>query len=324
MSMKELCADWNRKARLKIPNETTQGWLKKTAKKRAVQGKVLKRAQPGVRALKEIRHYQRCQVFLIPVLPFQRLVREISINSLYAKEGLRWQSNALFGLQSSAEAYMAGYFHDVLLCALHRKVKTINRQDIWLAINIRGREHVGGKPQVADVGASNISGFTIADASEKKTAPRAAHTAYALEPDWCAELRKSVAIDTGDGGNTGGRTGGKTRGKNSAPMKRRRRVLKNSIHCIPKAAFCRLARCGGVERMSGNVFEESRGVLKVFLEEIVRDAIVYANYCKRKTVTTMDVIFSLKQHGRNLYGFTRPYSYSRKVDKDLPGSNPRQ
>ena len=171
MTMKELCADWNRKACVGIPSEMTQGWLKKTEKKREGQRWVLKRARPGMRALKEIRHYQRCQTFLIPVLLFQCLVREVSINSLYAKEGLRWQSNVLFSLQSSTEAYMAGYFHDVHLCTLHRKVKTINRQDIWLAINICGREHIGGKPQVADVGASNISGFTIADASEKKTAP---------------------------------------------------------------------------------------------------------------------------------------------------------
>ena len=316
MSMKELCADWNRTGRVGLASETAQGWLRKTEKKREGQQRALRRARPGVRALKEIRHYQRCQTFLIPILPFQRLVREVSLNSEFAKEGLRWQSTALFSLQSSAEAYMAGYFHDVHLCALHRKVKTINRQDIWLAISIRGREHIGGKPQVSDVGACNVSGFTIADATEKKAVPKNSRTAYALEPDWCAELRQSVALDAGDGGKKGGKV--------QPTMKRRRRVLKNSIHCILKAAFCRLARRGGVERMSGNVFEESRGVLKVFLETIVRDAIVYANYCHRKTVTAMDVLFSLKQHGRNLYGFTRPYSYSRKVDKDLPGSKPRQ
>ena len=144
MTMKELCADWNRTGRCGLPSETTHGWLKKTEKKRDGQQRNLKRAKPGVRVLREIRHYQRCQTFLIAVLPFQRLVRELSLNSPFAKEGMRWQSNALFSLQSSAEAYMAGYFHDVNLCARHRKVITINRQDVWLAIIIRGREHVGG------------------------------------------------------------------------------------------------------------------------------------------------------------------------------------
>ena len=134
MSMKELCADWNRTGRVGLASKTAQGWLRKTEKKREGQQRALRRARPGVRALREIRHYQRCQTFLIPILPFQRLVREVSLNSEFAKEGLRWQSTALFSLQSSAEAYMAGYFHDVHLCALHRKVKMINRQDIWLAI----------------------------------------------------------------------------------------------------------------------------------------------------------------------------------------------
>ena len=125
-------------------------------------------------------------------------MREVCNNSLYAKEGLRWQSNALFTIQSASEAYMSGFYHDVNLCALHRKVKTINRQDIWLAITIRGREHVGGKAQVADVGACNVSEYCVADASEKKTAPPKARKVYAEERDWCADLRKSVAVYTSD------------------------------------------------------------------------------------------------------------------------------
>ena len=57
-----------------------------------------------------------------------------------------------FTLQGAAEAYMGGFFHDVNLCALHRKVKTINHKDVTLTIEICGREHVGGKPQMSDVG----------------------------------------------------------------------------------------------------------------------------------------------------------------------------
>ena len=166
---------------------------------------------------------------------------------------------------------MAGYFHDVNLCALHRKVKTINRQDIWLAIMIRGREHDGGKAQVSDVGASNISGYTIADTLEKKTVPRAARIKYVIEKDWCYELCKSVAPNTDDDPK---------KKKTQPGLKQLQQVLKDSIHSILKAAFCRMARRGGVQCMSGNIFKESRGVLKIFLEEVIRDAIVYTNYCK--------------------------------------------
>ena len=54
------------------------------------------------------------------------------------------------------------------------------------------------------------------------------------------------------------------------------------------------------------IYEESRGVLKAFLTAVVKDAVLYTQYCERKTVTSIDVVFALKQHGRNIYGFTRP------------------
>uniref|UniRef100_A0A8D1TGQ9 Histone H4 n=1 Tax=Sus scrofa TaxID=9823 RepID=A0A8D1TGQ9_PIG len=52
-----------------------------------------------------------------------------------------------------------------------------------------------------------------------------------------------------------------------------------------------------------NRFEETRGVLKVFLENVIRDAVTYTEHAKRKTVTAMDVVYALKRQGRTLYGF---------------------
>uniref|UniRef100_A0A8C7AF69 Histone H4 n=1 Tax=Neovison vison TaxID=452646 RepID=A0A8C7AF69_NEOVI len=48
---------------------------------------------------------------------------------------------------------------------------------------------------------------------------------------------------------------------------------------------------------------ETRGVLKVFLENVIRDAVTYTEHAKRKTVTAMDVVYALKRQGRTLYGF---------------------
>ncbi|ODM88737.1 Histone H4 [Orchesella cincta] len=45
------------------------------------------------------------------------------------------------------------------------------------------------------------------------------------------------------------------------------------------------------------------GVLKVFLENVIRDAVTYTEHAKRKTVTAMDVVYALKRQGRTLYGF---------------------
>lgn len=39
--------------------------------------------------------------------------------------------------------------------------------------------------------------------------------------------------------------------------------------------------------------EETRGVLKSFLESVIRDAVTYTEHAKRKTVTSLDVSFEL-------------------------------
>ena len=77
---------------------------------------------------------------------------------------------------------------------------------------------------------------------------------------------------------------------------------------------------GGVKRISAMIYEETRGVLKSFLESVIRDAVTYTEVCcsfqlasqqkltlkqhaKRKTVTSLDVVYALKRQGRTLYGF---------------------
>ncbi|PSN45619.1 Histone H4, partial [Blattella germanica] len=92
--------------------------------------------------------------------------------------------------------------------------------------------------------------------------------------------------------------GGKGLGKGGA--KRHRKVLRDNIQGITKPAIRRLARRGRVKRISGLIYEETRGVLKVFLEN---DAVTYTEHAKRKTVTAMDVVYALKRQGRTLYGF---------------------
>ncbi|XP_012064943.2 uncharacterized protein LOC105628185 [Jatropha curcas] len=106
----------------------------------------------------------------------------------------------------------------------------------------------------------------------------------------------------GFGGKMSGRgKGGKGLGKGGA--KRHRKVLRDNIQGITKPAIRRLARRGGVKRISGLIYEETRGVLKIFLENVIRDAVTYTEHARRKTVTAMDVVYALKRQGRTLYGF---------------------
>jgi histone H4 len=82
--------------------------------------------------------------------------------------------------------------------------------------------------------------------------------------------------------------------------------LRDNIQGITKPAIRRLARRGGVKRISAMIYEETRGVLKTFLEGVIRDAVTYTEHAKRKTVTSLDVVYALKRQGRK-------FSLSRHV-----------
>ncbi|KAG2451978.1 hypothetical protein HYH02_003750 [Chlamydomonas schloesseri] len=95
--------------------------------------------------------------------------------------------------------------------------------------------------------------------------------------------------------------GGKGLGKGGA--KRHRKVLRDNIQGVTKPAIRRLARRGGVKRISGLIYEEVRTVLKTFLENVLRDSLTYTEHARRQTVTALDVIYALKRQNRTLYGF---------------------
>lgn len=103
------------------------------------------------------------------------------------------------------------------------------------------------------------------------------------------------------GAGKGGK-GGKGLGKVGA-KKRHRKITRENIQGITKPAIRRLARRGGVKRLSGLVYDETRNVLKAFLEGVVRDAVTYTEHARRKTVTALDVVYALKRQGKTLYGF---------------------
>jgi len=48
-----------------------------------------------------------------------------------------------------------------------------------------------------------------------------------------------------------------------------RKILRDNIQGITKPDIRRLARRGGVKRISGNIYEETRAELKRFLEKVL-------------------------------------------------------
>ncbi|KIH56101.1 core histone H2A/H2B/H3/H4 [Ancylostoma duodenale] len=81
-----------------------------------------KRAKPGVKALRDIRHLQRTTELLIPRLSFQRVVREITN-------------------KEAAEVYLTCMFEDSNLAAIHARRVTIMPKDMHLVRRLRG-EHI--------------------------------------------------------------------------------------------------------------------------------------------------------------------------------------
>jgi histone H3/H4 len=89
------------------------------------------------------------------------------------------------------------------------------------------------------------------------------------------------------------------RGEPSATARCSATTLKGS-RAQPSAASL---AAGGIKRLSGLVYDEIRETLKVFMTNVIRDAITYTEHARRRTVTANDVIFALRRQGRTLYGF---------------------
>eukprot|EP01132_Coremiostelium_polycephalum_P008434 gene8434-10359_t len=104
-------------------------------------------------------------------------------------------------------------------------------------------------------------------------------------------------MSTGGRGKSGGKVGGKVHAK------RHKKIYKEYIYGITKPAIRRLARRGGVKRISLPIYDETRGVLRTFLQNVIRDSVAYTDHANRRTVTAMDVVYALKRQGRTLYGF---------------------
>ncbi|KAJ6516954.1 histone H4 [Mycena vitilis] len=97
-------------------------------------------------------------------------------------------------------------------------------------------------------------------------------------------------------------TGGKSNCGHVSAWRARRQRRANT-YGVTKPALRRLARRGGVKRLSHTTYDDMRGALKIFLQGIIRDAVLYTEHGYRNTVTPLDVMYALKRSGRTLYGF---------------------
>ena len=82
--------------------------------------------------------------------------------------------------------------------------------------------------------------------------------------------------------------------KNNQNKRRYRKILRDNVQGITKPAIQRLARVAGVKATSGLVYEEIRGVIKQYLERVLRIAVATTEYRRARTMTVDDLEFALR------------------------------
>ena len=77
--------------------------------------------------------------------------------------------------------------------------------------------------------------------------------------------------------------------------KMHRKVLHKNIYDITKSMIYHLAWHGGVNHIGGLVYKETKDVLRIFLENMICDAINPIKHARCKTMIVMDVVYTLKR-----------------------------
>ena len=111
------------------------------------------------------------------------------------------------------------------------------------------------------------------------------------------------------------RTSRSRRSRTSRTSRRTGTIVRDAISGITKPGIRRIMRRGGVKRTGGECYEETRRILKFLMHNILKDSVTYMEHGRRKTVTSADVVGSLKKAGRVLYGFDSGLSIEHSMPK---------
>ena len=82
--------------------------------------------------------------------------------------------------------------------------------------------------------------------------------------------------------------------------KRRQKVLRDNILGLRDPSYQRIAQRGGVKSMSKSCYPLLRGVTKIKMEEIIRDAVTFSESRRAKTVNLDDMVSAIEQKGSNV------------------------
>ena len=110
------------------------------------------------------------------------------------------------------------------------------------------------------------------------------------------------AMESGKGKGT------KHRGKGGKFGAKRHHHFLNTSDPVEKAltkpAIRRLARRSGIKRVANPYYKRTRKTFVKQLTKVVKDALIYAEHARRRTITLTDGLFALKRNGQTTYHTT--------------------
>ena len=123
----------NVKVNKSFKNPVLKGAVKAADQAQTAKQNVKKHGPKDAKWMQEIKHRQKTVDLLIKKLPFQRLVREVTLDY---NTGLRYQSNAIMALQEASEAFLVRLFNNSNLMAINAKRVTVMPKDLQLVKRI--------------------------------------------------------------------------------------------------------------------------------------------------------------------------------------------
>jgi histone H3/H4 len=146
------------------------------SKKSSIDGpnmKLKRRTRPGMKSLKEIKHYQSTVDTLIPkkrmVLLIRELATEESLRHALLEGGIRFSKTGLEALRIASESYLVDFFVDAYKNTIHRRCVTLELRDLFKTMDEGGWRKLHGERSNAKMtNSGKIYGSLKATTSKRK------------------------------------------------------------------------------------------------------------------------------------------------------------
>lgn len=118
--------------------------------------------------------------------------------------------------------------------------------------------------------------------------------------------------------------------KKTKKVPKQKKIYRDNIQGLKRSQIRRLTYQAGVKSVSALVYEEVRGIVKVNMENVIRNAVIYAEHARRTTIKSSDVNESLRLLGHSVYGgdvdvkIPNVVSYERHLRKSQGGETKKK